>query len=421
MGQTGSPDCERCEHEPFQHRLRIENNRLAAGTAHNTAHRAAFHFGGIYVHHRPSGSPGGNYPMTVGRAGPILIDERFGDGPRYHLTEPKDIRMRVPDQIRDCVLFVGVPEIPDPEYRGTAFIVSVPGTQQNDFVFVVTARHVAEKLEGSEFYIRANKRDGTAVALRGHADNQWWYHPTEREYVDAAVTVFPAGHLSELAVDHIPLQMFADEGVIAGHNIGIGDDVFITGLFTKVTETTKNIPIVRTGTVAMIPGEKIPFGDSMIEAYLVESRSFGGLSGSPVFVRETLKIYAGIEANPDFGIHGKDSKNQMFVGQEMQGIGKFFFFGSMIGHWEIRPGFSLTEAEAVNMGIAPIVPAHKIKEILLQPELVDMMKKADAEIAAKKRSGAKLDFAPGKREELQKLTREDFQAALTKVTRKVSK
>ena len=32
--------------------------------------------------------------------------------------------------------------------------------------------------------------------------------------------------------------------------------VFITGLFTKVQETTKNIPIVRTGTVAMIPGEK---------------------------------------------------------------------------------------------------------------------------------------------------------------------
>jgi len=39
----------------------------------------------------------------------------------------------------------------------------------------------------------------------------------------------------------------------------------------------------------MIPGEKIPFGKNLIEAYLVEMRSIGRLSGSPVFVRETLK------------------------------------------------------------------------------------------------------------------------------------
>jgi hypothetical protein len=78
--------------------------------------------------------------------------------------------------------------------------------------------------------------------------------------------------------------MFADTETIAHHDLGVGDEVFITGLFTKVTETTKNIPIVRTGTVAMMPGEEIPFGNNLIEAYLIESRSIGGLSGSPVFV-----------------------------------------------------------------------------------------------------------------------------------------
>src|SRR5579863_5217902 len=106
-------------------------------------------------------STGGNYPLTVGTLNSRLVDERFADGPRYYLTEPKDIDMRVPDQIRKCVLFVGLPEMPEPEYRGTGFIVTVPGSQSNTFAFMVTARHVAERLQGNEFYIRANKRDGT--------------------------------------------------------------------------------------------------------------------------------------------------------------------------------------------------------------------------------------------------------------------
>jgi hypothetical protein len=39
-----------------------------------------------------------------------------------------------------------LPGDPDPQYGGTAFIVTVPGTQKNTFAFMVTARHVAERL-----------------------------------------------------------------------------------------------------------------------------------------------------------------------------------------------------------------------------------------------------------------------------------
>jgi hypothetical protein len=59
---------------------------------------------------------------------------------------------------------------------------------------------------------------------------------------------------------------------------------------------------------------------------------------------------------------------------EMQGTGRFFLFGSVIGHWDIPIGFTATRAEAINMGVAPVVPAHKIKEIILQPELLQKMK-----------------------------------------------
>jgi|CZLA01.1.fsa_nt_gi hypothetical protein len=299
--------------------------------------------------------------------------------------------MRVPDQVKNCALFVGLAEMPEPEYRGTAFIVTVPGTQSNHFAFLVTAGHVAKHLQGKEFYIRVNRRDGTAVAMKGRPSDPWWFHPTEKDYVDAAITLFSPLDLAQLDVAHIPIGMFATSDTIRTNHLGIGDEVFITGLFTKVTETTKNIPIVRTGTLAMIPGEKIPFGESMIDAYLVEARSIGGLSGSPVFIRETITIPV-----PD-GPPGSVAAS-LGAHKYMHGIGRIHFLGSMIGHWDVPEGFSPTQSEAVNMGIAPVVPAHKIKEIIFQPELETMMKRVNDEMRAKNQKGATLDFAPSKKQ-----------------------
>jgi hypothetical protein len=343
-----------------------------------------------------------------------LVDERFGDGPRYYLTEPKDINMRVPDQVLKTVVFVGLPEVPDPEYRGTAFIVTMPGTQDNDFAFMVTARHVAEKLEGNDFYIRANKKRGGTVELRGFADNPWWYHPTEREFVDCAVTLFAPAQLRELDVEQIPIGLFADEEKIRANNVGIGDEVFITGLFTKVTETTQNVPIVRIGNVAMMLNERIPFHNGIYTVHLIESRSIGGLSGAPVFVRPNVALQVGIE----------DDKPVI-----LNGAGKILFFGSVIGHWEVPEGFTLTQAEAVNMGIAPVVPAVKIREVILQPALVDKMNKINAEMRAKNQRGARLDFAPSGKTKSQATgtgfaipvpTGEDFAIGLTKASRKIA-
>jgi len=294
--------------------------------------------------------------------------------------------MRVPDQVSKCVVFVGLPDDPDPDYRGTGFIVMVKGTENNHFAFMVTARHVAEKLEGQEFYIRVNKRDGTAVDMKGLPDNPWWYHPTERHLVDIAVTIFTPERLRELDVQPIPIEMFLDIHKAHERNIGPGDEVFITGLFTKVVGTTKNLPIVRTGNVAMMPGETIPFNGNFIEAHVIESRSIGGLSGSPVFVRPTVSMEG----------HGNNGE-KLFL----HGVGQFFFLGSVIGHWQVEPGKVPSIAEAVNMGIAPVVPAHKIREVILQGAITTIMSKINAEMRAKNQRGATLDFAPSKKSEIQ--------------------
>jgi hypothetical protein len=344
--------------------------------------------------------------------------------------------MRVPDSIRNTVLFIGVRgDLPEWEWDGTGYLIAIPGFHHvlsqtverkgrkvvekayYPFMFLATARHVAEKLEGHDFALRTNKTDGTIAILEGHADQKWWYHPTERKYVDAAVTIFFPPNLRDLDIHWVAIDEFVDAQKIAASNLGVGDDVFLAGLFTEVKETTQNIPIVRIGNLAMMPGEKIPFKDGkLIEAYLVESRSMGGLSGSPVFIRETITVNAStLRFAPRVAPNrGDDPAPERSL--NLTGVGRMYFLGSMIGHWDAPTGFNFPEKEAVNMGISPVVPAHKIKEIIRQPGLMDMVKTLHEELAAKKHSNAVEDFAPSKD---QSFTKEDFEAALKKASRKI--
>jgi hypothetical protein len=52
----------------------------------------------------------------------------------------------------------------------------------------------------------------------------------------------------------------------------------------------------------------------------------------------------------------------------------------MHGHWDLPIGVGTEEAEAVNMGIAIVVPAQKILEVLYHPELVAMREERDNEM-----------------------------------------
>jgi hypothetical protein len=303
--------------------------------------------------------------------------------------------MRVPDQISKTVLFLGILTGEGEKYIGTGYIVTVaygPGqvftaTQESvtttvrvPFAFLVTARHVAEALEGQDFYIRANGRDGKVKVIQRAHDTRWWYHPTEKGSVDSALTFFPPESLYELDFEPIPITMFVGDETIKNENLGIGDEVFIAGLFTKVLGEARNIPIVRTGTVAMMPGERIPFRGELIDAYLVESRSIGGLSGSPVFIRQTISTPVTVDRfKPRWPSKRPEAGIGQRIARELRGVGRFYFLGSMIGHWQVPQGVILTESEAVNMGISPVVPAHKILEVIRQQELVQTMHRINSE------------------------------------------
>lgn len=302
--------------------------------------------------------------------------------------------MRIADRVLKSVGFVSRFDGPDQPivFGGTAFIVGVKMDENANLVHLVTAKHVAEAIEPAEAVIGMNAKDGAPRFLRT-GDQKWFYHPTEQDSVDVAVMPLGSPNLELYDIAFIPEAEFATEKRIAEYDIGLGDELIIVGLFTRFMGMTYLNPIVRTGNIAMMPRDRLPvknFGE--MEAYLAEGRSIGGLSGSPVFVRNTAK----------FPVQTSKGVSHTY------GLGEGHLLGLVHGHWDLPVSFSPEQAEAVNMGISIVVPAKKILEVLYHPELVSMRK---VHYEKEKHSGTSTSDSAFTRP----FTNEDFEAALKKV------
>lgn len=278
--------------------------------------------------------------------------------------------MRLPELVRKCVVFIGI-AIDQPDgsenicFIGTGFLVSVPVTNLPDgmFLHLVTAQHVADRIGTNEFFLRVNNTAGTATLFRGSVD-RWYVHPDDVN-IDVAVMriVKP---LTDCDMAHVDISMFLDDAKIKERRICPGDEVSIIGLFSPAIGRSKNWPIVRTGQIAMMPDEPVMTKRGLMDAYLIEARSIGGLSGSPVFVRESVVCNLGSGVKFIGDVPGATG--------ELVAVGKFWLLGLMHGHWDIQPG-DITgaagpeERKSVNMGIAIVVPAKRILETINQPEL----------------------------------------------------
>jgi hypothetical protein len=263
--------------------------------------------------------------------------------------------MRIADEIVKSVGFVSRDTNPL-RYAGTAFVVEVPIDETYGCLHLVTAKHVADAV-GADFVIGFNGKDGMPLFVK-NGGVPWYLHPTEPDSVDAAVLPFASARTHEYDISPIPIQIFADEARINEYGIGLGDEVFSVGLFTRYFGLTTLIPIIRTGNIAMMPKERVPLGPfGLTEAYLTEGRSIGGLSGSPVFCRNTVKI---------------PRTNQRGEIKHVAGVGQIHLLGLVHGHWDLPIGFSESEKlEAVNMGVSIVIPAKRILEILYGPALVE--------------------------------------------------
>lgn len=273
--------------------------------------------------------------------------------------------MQIPDDVRKSVAFVCYRANKDSDIlklAGTAFYVMLPPDETNfTFGYIVTAKHVIVNIKENSVdgivYIRSNKKDATSALTTSHVAD-WRFHPEDPSIDVAAIP----GFLSQDIFDVLPIgdDLVASDKVINEHRIGVGDEVFFPGLFSNHVGQERNLPIVRTGSIALMPGEPVQVKDlGPIDAYLIEARSIGGLSGSPVFV------YLGSSR-----IYG----NTVRTGKSL----RFYWIGLIHGHWDLnvsgedsQVGDALTN-ERVNMGIAIVIPVEKILEVINQKELVDL-------------------------------------------------
>jgi hypothetical protein len=288
----------------------------------------------------------------------LYKDMRIGGQVRYVLTnEPRKL-MQIPSEVRKSVAFVTIRENEKQRLLGTAFFVSIPSDSLNFHLFAVTARHVIEDvLDIDEPGLRINLKDGTLGWIDTEIKN-WMFHPTERDSVDVAVT--RVNFDSQFDHRAFPLNSVATVEFLRGRHIYAGSQVFLAGLFQRHYGQTQNIPIIRVGNIAAIHQEKVKTKLGMIDAHLIEARSIGGLSGSPVFVYTEQHMVISdpfIDTTPSY-----------------------YLLGLVHGHWDVdETKVDVTsEEKRVNMGIAIVVPVEKILEVLNQPKILEENKRIEA-------------------------------------------
>lgn len=278
---------------------------------------------------------------------------------------------RVPEFIsRDVVQYICEPQTNGTALPiGTCFVVGVKPTvvpaESLRFKYVVTAKHVVQKTDGSypkTLVLRANKSDGGMgylVTTLAATNSPLKIYTHSDPSIDLAVIPILSG-VGALRIKYVEDDFFANADNIKSLSIREGDEMFFLGLFTPFAGARENIPIYRFGRLSMLTEEKIPWDpDPPQNLYLMETQVFGGNSGAPVF------FYFDERRNPG---------GLKFL---LAGVVKGFF-----RDWsEIKVvNARLTPIAPDNNGIAAVVPAHYIREILYSDELKELRVKIEKAI-----------------------------------------
>jgi len=278
------------------------------------------------------------------------------------------------------------------ELSGSGFFVFVDeGEGEVGFTYFITATHVlwgdcrkrnAKFPPDGDVVIRINRlRGGTMdISLQ---KSEWLFHK-DRRFVDMCAVYLSDPRHKYLSEGDVSVMNIANLAV-SSSNPGIppvkmmlGDEVFITGAFWPRLGAKKNIPIVRTGNIAALCEEPIEFFSPKQAAYLVETRSLGGISGSPVwFDPNTRHGGSGRSWGPVVTTNTQTGKSS-----EPTVIVPYRFVGMVIGTWHSQIGIDFVPGDENkidaewNTGISVVIPDFRILEFLMSDSLKQQRIKA---------------------------------------------
>lgn len=281
----------------------------------------------------------------------------------------------IPRGVQECVTFIYVNG--NEKASGTGFFVGVKAQENPDryVVYLVTAKHVLKDKEQCRYYnsisLRINEKAGgvftVEISLAGNI------HEHEDPTVDIVVVPVIINR-ERLEYKFVPDNMLTTKEKFKQNNIQVGDEVFFTGLFASFQGEKRNYPIVRFGHVALIADEKIPWKNECTDQsedrdlYLIESQSFGGNSGSPVFF--------------SFGATREPGMLRLSTTPNV------LLAGIISGHYQERNlidiAIGITKSgkktwqqlkSLENTGIVGVTPAYKLHEILFSEKLLEIREK----------------------------------------------
>jgi hypothetical protein len=294
-----------------------------------------------------------NQPAPVARTLVPTVDNRLGSCPRLIFHPKGEPLVKFPPEVLKCVAFLEVQKEKTREVRGTTFFVSyntAEGLEDPDAwaTFAITSKHVIENMKSvsvdGNSHLRLNKREGGLASYAIPLSS--WQVPWYGHNSDVAIAPL---ELSFAEYDHLalPNHCFLDGEFISQNNWGVGDEVFFPGLFSGRPGNLSNIPVIRTGNIACMPAEKIKTQYSEFRAYIIEARSFGGFSGSPIFIsvdRSGSTYWMEDHHVPSTGI-------------------SLFFLGYIQGHYNDENG--------LNTGLALAVPSQNVLGALVSDDFAD--------------------------------------------------
>jgi hypothetical protein len=284
---------------------------------------------------------------------------------------------------------------------GTGFIVQYQGSRvghvEGEHLYGVTNWHVALKRGFCVIRINA-KSGGTDILEFGPED--WHFIPGKYDVAVVPIILDEGVHNASAISTH----RFVPDPKLRHGRIGVGEDVFMIGLFIDHDGEAINAPSARFGHVSMLPDPRASIGQPngyRGESYVIDMHSRTGFSGSPVYVYRTFgndltKIWGhefdDLELDETF--RPNHFRGRMRTRSLLQLLG--IHWGQFPERWELKNKDSLDESrqdlildgkyvEGMS-GMTCVIPAWCIMEVLDMPVLKNLRQPAIE--AANRRSRA---------------------------------